>query len=218
MSDRLSCVIMWLMKKEACSPENPRVINYIPSITAPSNSINVAQIMICAALPAESALAAETAKTLRSLALGRDCDPYNGNYWTVRCVTGRLFTLIFFSSSEDRPIHSDQKHALTCSVILMLLQNLCLVQTFFFLSFVFFSFLLPPTWITLSLFKSYISVHLSLGRPMTLHPLAGISLFVSEFFRPAFLLCVISSSLYSSLLIALLTLRLIPFFVLPLEF
>jgi hypothetical protein len=35
-------------------------------------------------LPAESALAAETAKTVLSLTLGRDatenCDPYKGNY------------------------------------------------------------------------------------------------------------------------------------------
>lgn len=136
---------------------------------------------------------------------------------SVRCVTGLPFAFIFFSSSVDRPIHSDQKHALTCSVILVVLQNLCLVQTFFSL-FSSFLFLLPPTWITLILFKSYISVRLSLGRPMTLYPLAGISLFVLTVFRPAFLLCVISSSLYSSLLITLLTLRLIPFLVLPLEF
>jgi hypothetical protein len=67
-------------------PREVSVINCIPSITAASNSINVAQIMIrvVSRLCRQTALAAETARTLLSLTLGRgaaeDCDPYKGNY------------------------------------------------------------------------------------------------------------------------------------------
>jgi hypothetical protein len=83
--------------------------------------------------------------------------------------------------------------------------NTALVQVFHFLFFFFFFFFflhaLAQACFGLILHYEITSFRRSKGRPMELHLLAGISLFSLVFFRTAVFLCVISSSLYSLLLL-----------------